>query len=352
MRLRITFNSGVIEIKFIINDATRPVIRFMELARNIHRAEPVPLTSFIPPEYRIANNIQHVEDHYNRILHAIQALRDDLGYRWPGNIPDTFQYDQNFLNLAHRVFTNGIDFAIVNNWPEQIEHKGFAGWSPNRHDPLFEFQKLIFDKNLYDLDRFNNATHTGQVPARQYFAEVLDIINHEVHALEDQTTTYGKTYTVENVQSQYKQTSLWLNAHDKSMSAYNGPMYYELDTLVQYDWQKKYWEQDADVYLDGSIKGKSYLRCFMDDDDPRENDISGRKVTFGGIHIDPLKTHKKLYESTGFRQWLKNYNLDINDINLEFPLGKIVRSTVDFIDSNGVMDPNADYSIVNLEYIT
>lgn len=348
MFLRLTFASGVIEIKFIINDATRPVIRFMRMANNIHTALPIPLTGYRP---NISDQEKdHVNKTYNKITQAIYALRDDLGYKWPGNVSDKFLYDQKFLNLAHRVFTNGIDFAIVNNWPEQCEHTGFKGWESNRHDPEFDFRRLAFDKTLYDLDKFCNLTHTGQVQARQYFAEVLDIINHEVHELEQYTDTKGKLYTVNNIQTQYIQKELWLNAHDRSMSAYNGPMYYPFDTQVQYDWQKKYWQQDADVFLDGSIKGKSYLRCFMDDDDPNENDITGRKVTFGGMQLDPQQTHKKLYDSIGFEQWLKEYGLDKESINLEFPIGRIRKNTTDIWNSQGIINTKADFTLHKVEY--
>ena len=90
MFLRLTFASGIIEIKFIINDATRPVIRFMRMANNIHTALPIPLTGYRP---NISDQEKdHVNKTYNNITQAIYALRDDLGYKWPGNVSDKFLY--------------------------------------------------------------------------------------------------------------------------------------------------------------------------------------------------------------------------------------------------------------------
>jgi hypothetical protein len=77
------------------------------------------------------------------------------------------------------------------------------------------------------------------------------------------------------------------------------------------------------IIMSEEIQGKSYLRAFIDNDDPREIDISGRSGSYGGFIIDLVEDRKKIYQSEEFNNWLNLYNLKKEELPLEWPLGKI-----------------------------
>ena len=88
------------------------------------------------------------------------------------------------------------------------------------------------------------------------------------------------------------------------------------------------------------IQGKSYLRAFIDNDDPTELDVTGRYGSYGGFFIDTNDDRKTIYESQEFKNWLDLYNLKKEDLPLEWPLGQVIGSSLelkrftqgDFID--------------------
>jgi hypothetical protein len=75
------------------------------------------------------------------------------------------------------------------------------------------------------------------------------------------------------------------------------------------------------VLLDQSILGKCVLQSFIENDDPTQDDCTGRLGSFGGFFIDLNDNRKKIYKSTQFKDWIKSYNM--TNIPYEFPIGYV-----------------------------
>lgn len=81
------------------------------------------------------------------------------------------------------------------------------------------------------------------------------------------------------------------------------------------------------VFLNDFILGKPYIQSFYDEDNPREDDITGRAVSDGGFVIDINHNRKKLYQSKRFLKWFENHNLKTNNLPLETQIGYVKESS-------------------------
>jgi len=93
--------------------------------------------------------------------------------------------------------------------------------------------------------------------------------------------------------------------------------------------QKSYTNNYPNVIMSEEIQGKSYLRAFIDNDDPTKLDVTGRYGSYGGFIIDTNQDRRSVYESLEFNNWLDEYGLNKKDLLLEWPLGQVVESTLD-----------------------
>jgi hypothetical protein len=151
------------------------------------------------------------------------------------------------------------------------------------------------------------------------FLEIIHNINTLVHATEDANMTLNK-FVIRNSLAKH---------HDYFISRQNtwGPEdnnWFSKLTPAMEDIQFKYVDMDCDVYMSEEIQGKSYLRAFIDADDPTKKDVTGRLGSYGSFIVDTTGNRKKIYQSTRFQNWLQGYNLNVNQLPLEWPLGKVI----------------------------
>lgn len=208
----------------------------------------------------------------------------DLGFR----IPIDFEADvtQRRLNLYHRFFTDNA------TWAHTYQYTKYKPTNP-------------YDKN-FTID---------MIPSYQEWLDLIHGINTEVHRLETAMQTDQKKFVIEN--------GLNFNLIDIRC---NGNDIHDIrwQDLLERDPEFDYTANYADVVLAEEIQGKSYLRAFLDDDDPRNTDISGRTGTFGGFYIDLAQKRREIYESAEFKQWLGFYDLNFDHIPFEYPIGKVI----------------------------
>jgi hypothetical protein len=118
------------------------------------------------------------------------------------------------------------------------------------------------------------------------------------------------------------------NSHDYT----NNGWFYFGNTLDEF--QKSYSNDYPNVLLIEEIQGKSYLRAFIDNDDPTQSDVTGRYGSYGGFVIDVCQHRKQIYESKEFNNWLEIYNLKKENLLLEHPLGQVIDSSLVLTEFN------------------
>jgi hypothetical protein len=96
------------------------------------------------------------------------------------------------------------------------------------------------------------------------------------------------------------------------------------------------------VLLDNSITGKGYLQNFLEDDDPTNEDCTGRIGSHGGLIIDTNNNRQKIYSSDKFQAWADHYSL--KNIPYEFAIGSVI--DCDYSE----MHKFQNYSQARLEY--
>lgn len=205
-----------------------------------------------------------------------------LGYKHPFERTDNpTQID---LNKYHRFFT--ANSVWINNYTFHNIH------AENPYDPKFTFD---------------------MIPSREQWLDLIHGVNTEVHKLEVGTETNQKSFVASLNPAPYIHlTCNDNNIHDASWKNFD-----------EQDDQLIYQNSLATVLLSDEIQGKSYLRAFLDDDDPREFDVTGREGTYGGIVFDLDDTRQKIYKSPEFQKWVKFYKLDYSKLPLEYAIGEI-----------------------------
>ena len=205
-----------------------------------------------------------------------------LGYKHPFTRKDNpTQVD---LNKYHRFFTD--NSVWINNYTFhniQVE---------NPYDPKFTF---------------------NMIPSREQWLDLIHGVNTEVHKLEVSTETTQKSFVASLNPAPY----IHLTCNNNNIHDASWQIFYDNDEQLIYQ------DSLATVLLSDEIQGKSFLRAFLDDDDPRKSDVTGREGTYGGIIFDIDNTRQKIYKSIEFQKWVKFYKLDYAKLPLEYAVGEI-----------------------------
>lgn len=237
-------------------------------------------------------------DHKN--TYYIEKIKDSLNNRWslikktlqeiekikyqiPFKIPEEFDFDQKTLNTLHRFFTYN------------------AAWSQSNIKT-----ENPFDKNFKIPQNYNKKS----------FFYLIDQINKNVHFLEKYTVPGpNRIFVEENHPLEYLHFKVIEEDFEK---------YLNFDS-IEYENNYTFLKLNHEniVTLDASILGKSILQSFMEQDDPTKIDCQGRHCSAGGFMIYTNDQLKKIYTSTQFQNWLKEYDLESSEIPYEFSIGYI-----------------------------
>ena len=290
MRKQLLFDDGnFAQIEFFKNQGAQIIMDYVSrftFAAHIHRIIPIQEHS-LDAEAKLKNYFYRIQD---------------LGF----NIPIDFEVDitQDRLNLYHRFFTDNATWAHTYQY--------------TKNNPV----------NPYD-----RSFTIEMIPSYEEWLDLIHGINTEVHKLEMSMQTEQKKFVI-NSGLNFNLIDIRCNGNDIHDIRWQ--------EFIDHDPEFTYTENYADVLLAEEIQGKSYLRAFLDDDDPRNPDISGRTGTFGGFYIDLAQKRREIYQSVEFKQWLGFYNLNFKDIPLEYPVGKVQEMS---FDENSEMIEKIDLQI-------
>jgi len=236
-----------------------------------------------------------------------QGIREDLavlesrGFCIPFRIPHSFDYSQHTLNRLHRFFTlNAI-------WLHEKR-------PTNPFDPDFQLP-----------DDFPFWEWHG----------LIDPINRKVHQLEAYTNpTENRRFVYD--QFPVRDMHFCPRVEDpRNLFAISHSEYQHNHRFLEYD------RYEHLMLLDASILGKSYLQSFCDDDDPNQEDCTGRQVSHGGFFITTDQNRRSIYASTQFARWCRSHGLDPRAVPHEFVLGYVKSRSCSLSD----MVPNDQFRV-------
>lgn len=196
-------------------------------------------------------------------LQEIQQKLESSTRPMPLPVNERSEITQNHLNIWHRWFTDNTKFGIPT--------------------PEYEY-------DFYWLQELNQVVHE------------LELEFHEWPKPEF-PTVFGDEIT------------MWpkVDGHGFSESGY-----LNLSPYRQYH----SWEP-ADLILEQSIHGKSTLRSFLDNDNPRHWDTTGHHMTHGGCTLQITSFRDEIYQSIPFQQWLDKHDITREELWPDYPLGNI-----------------------------
>ena len=225
-------------------------------------------------------------------------------YKLPYQLPEKFNYSQELLNTIHRFFTYNSTWALENCEGDMTGNTPIKPTSPNPFDSSFVPNNL------------------------PKFLTAISYLNHAVHKLEMLCTTENKTRVLTTIK---ENKILWINPRNNFDYTSNG--WFPIGNILN-EFQKSYTNDYPNVVMTEEIQGKSYLRAFIDNDDPTKLDVTGRYGSYGGFFIDTNNDRKMIYESQEFKNWLDLYDLKKEDLPLEWPLGQVINCSLPLTDFN------------------
>lgn len=225
---------------------------------------------------------------------------EDLGYNIPFNLKKAI--NQEALNLYHRFFTENSVWAWHYNYKQ--------GTPTNPYDKNFQY---------------------SQIPSYEEWLDLIHGVNTYVHKLESSIETKNKNFIIKN-----NLNFFYADIRSNDNNVHNPTFKTLKDPEVHLEYTKTF----SSVILAEEIQGKSYLRAFIDDDDPRCNDITGRIGSYGGFCIDFSDHRQKIYQSEEFRRWLLFYKLNTTQVYLEYPVGNLLETSY-----------SKDFEITNIKEI-
>ena len=217
-----------------------------------------------------------IKESWTVILNSLEHLKS-IGIKIPITVPDTFQFDQDILNILHRIFTtNSLIFRNEQNSVETMKH-------------LYNI-----NENVHILEKCADTKKNLKFIRRKHPLQYLNIYNH------NQTDDQWFSFNSDDLKLNYN----YLQLNETSI-----------------------------VTLDQSILGKCFYQSFAEHDDPTQFDCTGRLGSFGGFNLDVQKYNRKgLYLSEKFTDWCTRHSLLLSNLPLEFPLGYITDSTITLAD--------------------
>jgi len=212
--------------------------------------------------YRSAIEVQPRLPHADDLHAEFFQIQHELGnteFPFQDHIPASLdELDQDFLNRAHRHFTDSCEI-------------------------------------------FWNLRRTRQRDMR--VDRVLHRLNDVIHELEPAVPTAHK------IQHGGQGLEIWLLADGRELG-------YDIFPFRQY-----HSFEPADLILDAYILGKTLLESFACHDDPTAWDTSGHIRTNGGAIVCMDRARHEIYESQDFHDWLASWNLISKQVLADFPLG-------------------------------
>lgn len=164
----------------------------------------------------------------------------------------------------------------------------------------------------------------------------IHIINSAVHELES-SYTYQQLETRKQFNGQVQQI-LFTDAGNmdgKDFSMWNTPITETFDHNTQ--------ETNYDVWLNEDILGKDLVRCFLDNDDPNNPDITGNLFLTPSLYIDIDRIYSKVLNSPEFNEW--HQRLCPNKTLDRYPIGNVIKRNGVQVNSNETVK---EYSIEQL----
>ena len=269
-------------IDFFDNHGASIVTDYLKKFKFFTKFSPIVATA-LPDQ----NNKTVLYDYFNKIK--------KLGYDLPFELTDNIT--QQNLNQYHRFFTENSVWAWHYNYKQ--------GTPTNPYDKNFQY---------------------SQIPSYKEWLDLIHGVNTYVHNLESSVETKNKRFIKDN-----NLNFFFVDIRSNDNNIHN-PTWIDLkDTEIHSEYTKNYHK----IILSEEIQGKSYLRAFIDNDDPTCDDITGHLGTYGGFSIDLSDDRKKIYESNEFSKWLKFYNLNLKDTPLEYPIGNLIETSM-----KGYCDPS------------
>jgi len=256
--------------------------------------------NYILPSYR--KHSSNLKMHWSSIKQNTEYLKSQ-NFKIPYDLSEEFNYDQQLLNTIHRFFTYNSLWAISDCKADMSGDTPLTCLDiPNPFDPSF------IPKDL------------------KGFFTAINNLNMTVHQLEIFCTTTNKDMILGIIKGDQEIHVGVKNNHEFTN---RGWTYFgnKLD-----EFQKSYSNRYPDVILSEEIQGKSYLRAFIDNDDPTQLDITGRYGSYGGFVIDVYEDRKHIYNSKEFNTWLESYGLKKENLLLEHPLGQVIDSSIPLTD--------------------
>jgi hypothetical protein len=254
-------------------------------------------------------------DSWLEIIKNTEYLKSQ-NFQLPFKLPRKFNFSQELLNTIHRFFTYNSTWAMENCDRDMTGKTPILPSTPNP-----------FDSSFVPTDTLK-------------FLTAISNLNMAVHKLESSCMTNNKQ-SVLNIIKNNK--IFWI--HPRSNFDYTSNGWFHVGAILD-EFQKSYINSYPNVIMSEEIQGKSYLRAFIDNDDPTKLDVTGRYGSYGGFFIDTNNDRKTIYESQEFKDWLDQYNLKKEDLLLEWPLGQVTDSSLelkrfsqsDFIDIDFIDD--------------
>jgi hypothetical protein len=244
------------------------------------------------------SHITRLEDAWLNIKQNTEYLKSQ-NFKIPYELPEEFNYDQQLLNTIHRFFTYNSTWAL----------------SGCQYD-------MSGDTPFNCLDISNPFDESFVLKDLKSFFTAINNLNVAVHDLEMTCTTINKEEVLQIIKGNEMFVIDVKNHHNFTNDGWFGIG----DTLDEF--QKSYVVNYPNVVLSEEIQGKSYLRAFIDNDDPTKQDITGRHGSYGGFFIDAHQHRKEIYKSQKFNDWLESYGLKKENLLLEFPLGQVIDSSM------------------------
>lgn len=276
--LKITYNTNeYIIIKFLDNVGANVVYNKLK-NKTEYKVSYYGFEKSILPEH-FNKSETSLESYFNKI--SAIGLKHNLSV--------ASQITQSDLNTYHRFFTANAEWltAAKNNRMEK-----------NPFDPEFLITSIVDEQD---------------------FLNTIWNINNEVHRIEEFIDTQTRNYVRENHLYGDRIVMRCMPA------AVDGDLWHNFDDI---DVQINYLNSDADVVLFAEVQGKTILQAFLDEDDPNQEDISERTGTYGSFVIDLDGKRRELYNSRRFLEWLGEHSMHAKHCPLEYPIGKVVKSTI------------------------
>jgi len=224
------------------------------------------------------------------------------------NNPDDMHFD---FNRLHRCYTSGI---------MSLTRENHLNWNRNFVDPG------------KDLDEILPIINIKLSEEKSKLLEFIDNLNTHIHHCELQAETKNSVICEELTKNL---------------------VHYEIRIDNNFEMKKvdsKYMsiDQKFNVWVYKEICGKDIVQCFIDNDNPRNHDITPPTHIHGNIFIDLYNSRLKVINSDSFHKWLDLYGLSVMDSHGLIPLGKVVGMGIISIpikDSNYFIWNNDDVTV-------